>query len=246
MTSARKGKIASLPRPIRDEVCRRLDDGQSGSVILPWLNAVPQVVLILADRWDGKPITDQNLTEWRQGGFRDWLESEARAAKTRALADLSFSYAKASGGDLSEGALAAAVGRAIETLESLEGNDLNKTLSALAKARAMELKAREVAQNDLTLAQRDRQLSLEEQKFRRTTADLFLKWYGQEQARQIAEGKQSRTVKMDQLVQLMFGDRPSPGSGGIPAADFSGGGGIPAASSDARNPSPGKVPVTGT
>jgi hypothetical protein len=208
VTSARKGKIASLPRPLRDEVSRRLDDGQPGSVILPWINTRPEVRRILKARWDGRDITDQNLTEWRQGGYLDWLEHQSKAEKTRALADLSFAYAKAAGGDLSEGALAAAAGRVMETMESLEGDDLNKTLAALAKVRAMELKAKQVAQNDKVLEHREQQLALERQKFQRLTCELFIKWFDQEQARKIVEGKASKQVKMDELSKLLFGEKP--------------------------------------
>lgn len=209
MKPARKGKIASLPRPIRTEVCQRIDDGQAGSVILPWLNGLPQVASIIASRWDGMKITDQNLSEWRQGGYLDWLEDQSKAEQTRALSDLSFAYAKAAGGDLSEGALAAAAGRVMETLESLEGNDLNKTMTALAKVRGMELKAKQVKQNDKVLEHREQQLALERQKFQRLTCELFIKWFDQEQARKIVEGKGSKQVKMEDLSKLLFGEAPA-------------------------------------
>ncbi len=38
----RNGKIARLPRAIRDELNRRMDDGQTGQELLPWLNGLPQ------------------------------------------------------------------------------------------------------------------------------------------------------------------------------------------------------------
>ncbi len=37
------GNIARLPRAIRDELNRRVDDGQTGKEILPWLNGLPEV-----------------------------------------------------------------------------------------------------------------------------------------------------------------------------------------------------------
>ena len=36
------GKIARLPRAIRDELNRRMDDGQTGKELLPWLNGLPK------------------------------------------------------------------------------------------------------------------------------------------------------------------------------------------------------------
>lgn len=44
MTTARTGKIARLPVAIREEVNRRLLDGEPASKILPWLNGLPDLV----------------------------------------------------------------------------------------------------------------------------------------------------------------------------------------------------------
>ena len=68
----RRGKIARLPKNIRDQVNQRLDDGERGAPIVAWLNSLPEVQAILARDFDGKAITEQNLSEWRKGGYRDW------------------------------------------------------------------------------------------------------------------------------------------------------------------------------
>jgi hypothetical protein len=51
----------------------RLDDGQEADEILPWLNALPEVQEAIAKHFDGVPISPQNLSAWRQGGFQEWL-----------------------------------------------------------------------------------------------------------------------------------------------------------------------------
>lgn len=206
--SVHKGKIGGLPWSIRKEVNQRLRDGQTGAQLLPWLNDQEKVKEILADRFAGAPITDQNLSEWRNGGYQLWLREEANVERIRALAELSLRMAKASGGNLAQGALAIAAGRVMESLENLEGEDLNKALAALTLARATELDAHKVEIHRARLGQNDRKLDLERQRFERETARLFLKWYDAEEARKIAEGKGTKQVKMDQLVQLMFGQRP--------------------------------------
>jgi len=68
----RNGKIARLPREIRDELNRRLDDNLATQPILDWLNALPQTQEILEDLFAGVPISKQNLSEWRNGGFAEW------------------------------------------------------------------------------------------------------------------------------------------------------------------------------
>jgi hypothetical protein len=71
----RTGKIARLPHLLRQEVNRRLQQGQTGKLIVAWLNAQPEAVVILARHWRGHPITEKSLSEWRKGGYQDWLKS---------------------------------------------------------------------------------------------------------------------------------------------------------------------------
>jgi hypothetical protein len=40
---ARNGKIARLPRDIREELNRHLQKGEQGVSLLAWLNGLPQV-----------------------------------------------------------------------------------------------------------------------------------------------------------------------------------------------------------
>lgn len=70
------GKIARLPVAIREELNDRLLDNQPSTIILPWLNAFPSVQKILADQFGGKPVTAQNLTNWRYSGFQRWLKAQ--------------------------------------------------------------------------------------------------------------------------------------------------------------------------
>jgi hypothetical protein len=79
---SRNGKIARLPGQIREEIDRRLYDGEDGKKILGWLNSVDEVKAILAEKFDGRPITKGNLCEWRQGGHRDWEMHQATLAET--------------------------------------------------------------------------------------------------------------------------------------------------------------------
>src|SRR5215475_4964078 len=72
-TTTRIGKIARIPHSIREQLNLRLHDHQPHKTILPWLNSLPEVKAVLAADFDNRPITKQNLSEWKQGGFRDWL-----------------------------------------------------------------------------------------------------------------------------------------------------------------------------
>jgi hypothetical protein len=70
--SARNGKIARLPRSIRNQLNERLDRSEESPQLLEWLNALPEVRKVVKDHFAGVPISKQNLSEWRQGGFEEW------------------------------------------------------------------------------------------------------------------------------------------------------------------------------
>ena len=70
---ARKGKIARLPRSIRNELNVRLENGAPGQPLLDWLNSLPGTRQVLQEQFDGVPISKQNLSDWRQGGYAEWL-----------------------------------------------------------------------------------------------------------------------------------------------------------------------------
>lgn len=76
----RIGKIARLPEPIREQLNRLLLDGALGKNTVPWLNQLPEAQQILAEHFQGRPITEHNVSEWRHGGYQDWLrDRETRA-----------------------------------------------------------------------------------------------------------------------------------------------------------------------
>ena len=94
-TTTHNGKIARLPRHIRDELNHRLDDGQPGGRILDWLNALPAVQ---AAESGGGPINAQNLSNWRKGGYQDWLKQQERRNLVRELTENAAELATDAGG----------------------------------------------------------------------------------------------------------------------------------------------------
>lgn len=96
------GKIARLPRNIRDELNRRLDNGEMGARLVEWLNGLPEVKRVLETDFAGREITQQNLTKWKTYGYLDWqaqqealtLTSELNANATELSGDVTDSLAK--------------------------------------------------------------------------------------------------------------------------------------------------------
>jgi len=76
----RTGKIARLAHAIREQLNHRLRDGELGKTLVPWLNSLPEVQAALTADFAGQPISPQNLSEWRRGGYKEWsLQQEALA-----------------------------------------------------------------------------------------------------------------------------------------------------------------------
>jgi hypothetical protein len=69
----RTGKIARLPREVRNQLNRRLQDGELQTRLVEWLNSLPETQSVLTAEFDGRPVNEQNLSEWKNGGYKDWL-----------------------------------------------------------------------------------------------------------------------------------------------------------------------------
>ncbi|HWB04235.1 MAG TPA: hypothetical protein VG796_14500 [Verrucomicrobiales bacterium] len=49
-----------------------MDRNVPARILAEWLNSLPEVQQILRDSFDGNPINEQNLCNWRNGGFQEW------------------------------------------------------------------------------------------------------------------------------------------------------------------------------
>lgn len=217
--STPRGKIARLPARLREQVNQRLLDGQPQGVILPWLNALPEVQAILREHFSGEDVSPDNLSAWRRGQHQRWLAERETVELTRERCRFAAEMARASGGDLSEGALAQLTGEIMELVEEIAaarraGQEIDPKLLAVASqtlvaARAKELETKDKRIKEKQLAQRDRELALAEDKYQMQFAEGFLKWFNVARAREIAESKADKSVKMGELVQLIFGAKPA-------------------------------------
>ena len=64
LNARRNGKIARLPKQVRDMINRMLDDGLPYPVIIDELGEA------------GEGLNAQNLTNWVQGGYQDYLKNQ--------------------------------------------------------------------------------------------------------------------------------------------------------------------------
>lgn len=228
MPKARTGKIARLPLAIREEVNRRLREGEPGPKILAWLHTLPEVLKVLDEHFREEPISPQNLSEWRQGGYAEWLERLEQVERTKELAAYGYELAQKNNGGAADGAAAILGGQFLEIFEGLDvekqrqllqekPRTVTELIGAFAKYESTQVKKETARQNKRRLEQNDEKLAIDRQKlnlekarFERTTCELFLKFYADRKAADIAEGKAKKEVKIEQLRLLMFGAPPGP------------------------------------
>ena len=131
----RNGKIARLPRGLRNQLNQRLDDGEPGPQVLAWLNEHPVVREILERNFGGRAISEQNLSEWRHGGLRDWQRQQEACDHVRRLTDQSEAVEEAADetnvSDRLAKVLAVELFKVMEQLLEKSGDDEEKRLSYL-------------------------------------------------------------------------------------------------------------------
>jgi len=152
----RRGKIARLPQTIREQVNRRLDDGEQGKQIAGWLNTLPEVNQLMEAEFHSQPVNENNLSNWKLGGYVDWQAQQDALDAASQLAEDAAQLDEAGGRQITEQlalCLAARLAAALRQLNTLRDDpeaqlkllrDLCMRVAALRKgdhnAQLLELK----------------------------------------------------------------------------------------------------------
>jgi len=142
----RNGKIARLPKAIRDQLNKNLEDGVPGVRLVDWLNSLPEVQTVLAEQFDGRAINEVNLTEWKGGGFLDWQARRDMQAHALELAEEAQDLKSAMPGALAEHLNVVVAARYAELL--------NKWNGEVDEAFMKKLKALRMLSHDVTAQRR--------------------------------------------------------------------------------------------
>jgi hypothetical protein len=63
MSATRIGKTVRLPKNIRDDLDRRIENGEQGRELVEWLDGLPAVRNVLNAQFGGGLVSEQNLSE---------------------------------------------------------------------------------------------------------------------------------------------------------------------------------------
>ncbi|HUB87498.1 MAG TPA: hypothetical protein VMB22_06365 [Verrucomicrobiae bacterium] len=98
MSTTHVGKIGRLLKCTRDELGRRIEDNEPGKELVNWLNGLSDVQEILNEQFGGRPITEQNLSEWKQTGHPEWFRQEQTRSLVSTLTEQSDDLNEAADG----------------------------------------------------------------------------------------------------------------------------------------------------
>jgi len=159
--TTRKSKIARLPFNIREELNHQIMDNVPTKDILSWLNTHLMVRHYMERLFQNRFITDQNLSEWRQGAYLEWLDYRSCVEDVR---DLSEQAARAALTDISGEhlllALTAMFARMIKNMEKTPEIPFNRKVIVMQHLIKMALSLRRSEQRDETLSLKREQLEL--------------------------------------------------------------------------------------
>jgi hypothetical protein len=182
---ARRGKIARLPMALREQLNLRLQNGQTYAALAEWLNGLPEVQAMLASHFEGAPVTEDNISRWRGGGYLAWEDRQDSLEAVALLAEESGDLAQASPesvANLVAKVLSAKLAVQLQRLEAMpEGEDKarfwGQLLGALVLLRRGDLHAERLR------AEKER---FEHRKFRneKEFEEALLRWSGRPENRQ--------------------------------------------------------------
>ncbi len=213
------GKIARLPKDIRDQLNRRLEDNQPTDIILGWLNALPGVQEILATQFNRAPISPGNLSNWRLGGFQHWLQDQESLAHFKVIKDAASDVSSTGTGELAAAAAAIASSQFFDLLKNtspgkINPGDLSRTAFAIATLANVEQNTVRLQNEKIRIRQRDDQLLLMRDKHQRDVIAIGLRLLGDARAKEIEAAPIDNSEKIELLGQYTFPDswkhRPIP------------------------------------
>lgn len=197
-----RSKIGRLPWALRNELNERMLDGATGPSLLSWLNDTPEFTAVRAETGCAD-LNAQNLTDWRNTGYADWLDEKSKTDRLQSLASLAEQIAARTGGDPASVGCRIAAGKLLTALESAEGEAVDDFAKSFASLRSVENDAARVRLAGDRQRLDEQRLSLEKDKFRRTLCEEFLRLTESKRAMEIASGKGSNSEKIQALLDFM-------------------------------------------
>lgn len=203
-------KIAKLPEAIREQLNRRLRDGQDAATILAWLNELPEVKGILDEHFGGVAISPQNLSKWRHGGYERWLETQQPFAEVAALAGDAEVFSRVSVNKLARGAAAILAARILKVIrdtppEKWTADELVKISHAVAALGYVEQNNERLEMEKEELRLKNEEVTLAWDKHQRNVVEIKRNAIDDEQSKQVQKLPVSNEAKIELIGRRTYG-----------------------------------------
>jgi hypothetical protein len=218
---ARNGKIARLPREIRDELNRRMHNGEQGGPLLSWLNGLPQVRQTLVEGFGGVAISKQNLCEWRAGGFAEWQARQETLEQARELAADAQEITAATDGKLTDHLATVLAVRYASALHGWNGEVTDEFSRKLRALRGLCQDIVELRRGDHSGARLQMERERLEREREKTEAEVvahFQRWLKNPEVRDLVCQDYVSPEERERRLHEIFGLAPKPPE--PPAADL--------------------------
>ncbi len=209
----RNGKIARLSRLIRDELNRRLQDGEPGVRLVAWLNGLPDTERVLATDFGGRPINEQNLCEWKAGGYRDWLARQETLSQARELATDAKELTAATDGKLTDHLATVLAARYAAALAGWDGevtDEFRRTLRTLHGLCQDIVELRRGDHSGARLNLEQERLEREREKTEEEVVEHFKRWAKNPQVRDWLLKDWISPEERERRIREIFGLPPKP------------------------------------
>jgi len=221
---ARNGKIARLPREIRDGLNRRLQNGEQGAPLLAWLNSLPEVQAVLVRDFGGIAISKQNLSEWRAGGFAEWQARQETLDQARELAADAHEITAATHGKLTDHLATVLAVRYAAALHGWNGDVTDEFRRKLRALRGLCQDIVELRRGDHSgarLKMEQERLEREREKTEEEIIAHFQRWLKNPEVRNLVCENWVSPEERERRMREIFGLQPKPPSPPEPPAEAS-------------------------
>jgi hypothetical protein len=206
------GKIARLPYKVREQLNRRLRNNAPESETLPWLNGLPSTKKILLTQFDGKPVNSQNLSNWRRGRHKQWLNRQVSNDEILGLTEDAKDFSRTAGSSLAHGTASIAAAKILKVIQGLPAdqssvNDLTKISYAVSALLNVEQNEVRLEHEKTRVYQRNEQLVLSWDKHLRDCVAIALRVLNDAQAKAIQEADIDNGEKIELMGHHLFGDK---------------------------------------
>ena len=209
----RTGKIARLPRQVREQLNRRLHDGELGTQLVVWLNGLPEVQAVIAREFGGRAISEQNLSEWKQGGYPEWTARQDALAEVREFVADARELAESAEGALTEHVatlLAARYAKALANWQTEPTEEARRTLRSL---RGVCQDVVELRRGDLSAARlkiEQERLTRERDQTEAEVVEFFQRWAQYPRVRAWICSAECDPDERERRLWELFGLTPAP------------------------------------